>query len=168
MRLHTDNDVYYSNITNMYENTLKNSQLKMNGIAVESYLVTSWGDMSIYSIPVIYDELTTNLRVLCEKDEDKCTYKVLGIFDGTSDRKYKIPSSGDTITPIYSIYRGTENQYIEGKELNLVFGGLNIKEKDLDDGEYLISYITEDLYGKKAESKTTNVKAIKGKMQISK
>lgn len=168
MRLHTDNDVYYSNITNMYENTLKNSQLKMNGIAVESYLVTSWGDMSIYSIPVIYDERTTNLRVLCEKDEDKCTYKVLGIFDGTSDRKYKIPSSGDTITPIYSIYGGTENQYIEGKELNLVFGGLNIKEKDLDDGEYLISYITEDLYGKKAESKTTNVKAIKGKMQISK
>lgn len=168
MRLHTDNDVYYSNITNTYENTLKNSQLKMNGIAVESYPVTSWGDMSIYSIPVIYDERTTNLRILCEKDENKYTYKVLGIFDGTSDRKYKVPSSGDTITPIYSIYGGTQNQYIEGKELNLVFGGLNIKEKDLDDGEYLISYTTCDLYGKKTESKTTNVKAIKGKMQISK
>ncbi len=168
MRLHTDNDVYYSNITNTYENSLKNSQLKMNGIAVESYLVTSCGDMTLYSIPVIYEGKDTNLRILQEKEDEKYTYTVLGVFSGASDRKYKIPSSGDTITPIYSIYGGTENQYIEGKELNLVFGGLNIKEKDLDDGEYLISYTTEDLYGNKAESRTTNVKAIKGKMQISK
>lgn len=166
MRLHTDTDIYYSNITDTYENTLKSTQLKMNGIAVESYCVASSGSKHIYSIPVIYEEKITNLRVLKKEGKEKSTYEVLGVWSGGTDRKYEIPSSGDTITPIYSIYGGTENQHIEGKELNLVFGGLNIKEKDLDDGEYLISYITEDLYGKKSESKTTNVTAIKGKMQI--
>lgn len=171
--LASDSDISYSNITNSYEYKLTNKQLELNGIAVSSYLINSIGDMKLYSIPVIYDDEISSIRVLAKETEEEKTYKVLGIWQGADTktgavgRKYKTPSVGDTIIPIYETYGEYKGKYVEGKSLTLVFGGLNIKEKSLDDGEYLLSYTAEDIYGNTTESNTTNVTAIKGKMQIS-
>lgn len=174
IHLRTDYNINYSNITNIYEYELNSKQLEMNGIPVDSYIINRMGNINVYSIPVIYDGIISNIRVLeTETDtEDENKYTVLGIWEGIgkstglAHRKYKIPQAGDTITPIYSVYR--KSKYVEGKSLTIVFGGLSIKEKPLDDGQYIISYEVEDMYGKRIESNITNVTAIKGKMQISK
>ncbi|MBQ3124475.1 MAG: hypothetical protein IJC09_03505 [Clostridia bacterium] len=171
--LASDSEVSYSNITNSYEYRLTNKQLELNGIAVSSYLINSMDGMALYSIPVIYEDEISSIRVLAKETEKEKSYKVLGIWQGTDaktgiiGRKYKTPSVGDTIIPIYETYGEYKGKYVEGKSLTLVFGGLNIKEKTLDDGEYLLSYTVEDIFGKVTQSNTTNVTAIKGKMQIS-
>ena len=171
--LNSDDDITYSNITNSYEYKLKNKQLELNGIPVSSYLINDLGEMKLYSIPVIYEDKMSSIRVLSKETEKEKTYSVLGIWQGTdaktgiTGRRYVLPSVGDTIIPVYEAYGEYKGKYIQGKGLTLVFGGLNIKEKNLDDGEYLLSYTVEDIYGKETLSNTTNVTAIKGKMQIS-
>lgn len=172
--LTTDTDISYNNITNRYECNLHNKQLEMNGIPISSYLINAFGNTKIYSIPVIYEEEVASVRVMLTETEKEREYKLLGIWYGedsqtkVTDRSYKMPKVGDTIIPIYETYGGDAGKYVKGKKLTLVFGGLTIKEKPLDAGEYLLSYEYEDIYGKTIESNTTNVTAIKGKMQISK
>ena len=138
------------------------------------YLVNDYGNKQIYSIPVIYKKKVSAVRVLAETEESETDYTVLGIWGGMDkvtgilNRNYESISVGDTITPIYKIYGGDKVDYARGKDLTIVFGGLNAKARSLDDGEYILLYTAKDIYGKLWESNTTNVTAIKGKMQISK
>lgn len=170
--LTTDFNTSYNNAINAYEYKLTNKQLELNGIPVSSYLVNVDGDTRIYSIPVIYEDEISSVRVEMNEKEKNNEYRVLGIWDGEDSssgsvrRRYNIPGVRDKITPIFETYGEGGKKYVKGKELTLVFGGLNVKEKALSDGEYLISYAVEDIYGKLSESNTANVKAIKGKMQI--
>ncbi len=172
--LYNDNNVFYSNIANIYEYELHNNQLELNKIPVSSYLVNDFGAKKIYSIPVLYKEKLSSVRVLREDDESDIKYTVLGIWSGAdritgiASRSYGTVSVGDTITPVYRTYGKGANEYSLGKEMTIVFGGLNVKNKSLDDGEYLLSYTVKDVYGEIEESNTANVTAIKGKMQISK
>lgn len=172
--LYNDNAVSYSNIANQYEYTLHNNQFELNKIPVSMYLVNDYGNKQIYSIPVIYKKKVSAVRVLAETEESETDYTVLGIWGGMDkvtgilNRNYESISVGDTITPIYKIYGGDKVDYARGKDLTIVFGGLNAKARSLDDGEYILLYTAKDIYGKLWESNTTNVTAIKGKMQISK
>ena len=128
----------------------------------------------MYSIPIIYKDKLSSLRVLAKLEDSKRSYSIVGIWEGYNsetgilDSSMEIPSAGDSIIPIYETYGGDDGSYLQGKKLTLVFGGLNIKDKSISDGEYLLSYTAEDVYGNKKESNTTNVTAIKGKMQITK
>lgn len=170
--LTTDGDVSYNGETGEYEYNLVSRQIELNGIAVCAETVSRSEDMILYSIPVIYDGEESSLRVAASEKDGNREYKVLGIFacgdskKGIMRREYKMPGVGDNITPIYGIYGEDGEKYAKGKRLTLVFGGLNVKEKKLDDGEYLISYTVTDIYGNDTESNTTNVTAVKGKLQI--
>lgn len=170
--LATDYDVAYNNGAGSYSYRLTNKQLELNGIPVMSQLVSVSGNVRLYSIPVIYEEEISSVRVSVTENDDEKEYKVLGIYicsgnkSGKTTRWYKNPGVGDDITPLYKSYGETDGKYIKGKSMTLVFGGLNVKEKTLRDGEYLISYTAEDIYGKITQSNTTNVKAVKGKIQI--
>lgn len=170
--LATDYDVAYNNGTGAYSYELTNKQLELNGIPVTSQLVSVSGNVRIYSIPVIYEEEISSVRVSVTESDGEKAYKVLGIYScsenksGKTARRYKNPGVGDNITPLYKSYGETDEKYIKGKSMTLVFGGLTVKEKTLRDGEYLISYNVEDIYGKITQSNTTNVKAVKGKIQI--
>lgn len=172
--LANDGNTYYTNVGNTYEYKLGNKQLELNKIPVSSYLVNDYGTVKIYSIPVIYKDKLSSIRVLCTEEETKNNYTILGIWagidqkTGVAKRKYVKPSSGDELIPVYETYGSEDGSYARGKRLTLVFGGLNIKERSLDDGEYLLTYTAEDIYGVQTESNTTNVTAIKGKMQITK
>lgn len=172
--LSNDGNTYYTNVGNTYEYKLGNKQLELNKIPVSSYLVNDYGNAKLYSIPVIYKDELSSIRILCTEDETKKNYTILGVWKGVdkktgmAKRKYVKPSSGDALIPIYETYGAEDGSYARGKRLTLVFGGLNIKERSLDDGEYLLTYTAEDIYGVKTESNTTNVTAIKGKMQITK
>lgn len=175
LHLSKSDDISYDYITNTYEHEIKNIQLEMNGVAVDSYLIGESGNSKIYSIPVIYKGLVSSVRVLStKKDNDEEKYTALGIWDGTGRatgmayRKYVLPETGDTITPIYSAYGAESGSYVEGKSVTLIIGSLTIKEKPLSDGQYIMSYEVEDLYGKKTESKPATATAVKGRLQFSK
>ena len=172
--LRNDNDTYYSNIANTYEYQLNNKVIELNKIPVSVYKVNDYGESEMYSIPIIYKDKLSSLRVLAKLEDSKRSYSIVGIWEGYNsetgilDSSMEIPSAGDSIIPIYETYGGDDGSYLQGKKLTLVFGGLNIKDKSISDGEYLLSYTAEDVYGNKKESNTTNVTAIKGKMQITK
>ena len=172
--LRNDNDTYYSNIANTYEYQLNNKVTELNKIPVSVYKVNDYGESEMYSIPIIYKDKLSSLRVLAKLEDSKRSYSIVGIWEGYNsetgilDSSMEIPSAGDSIIPIYETYGGDDGSYLQGKKLTLVFGGLNIKDKSISDGEYLLSYTAEDVYGNKKESNTTNVTAIKGKMQITK
>ena len=170
--LNTDNNVYYNKITDTYEYKLSNTHLKLNKISVSVYLVNDLGSKKVYSVPVTYRDKSASVRLLATENNGEWEYTVLGIWNGLdektgiADRNYQKIEVGDTITPMYEIYKGIDGEYIKGKDLTIVFGGLNVSERSISDGEYIISFETEDVYGKQTESKPTNATAIKGKLQI--
>ena len=171
--LTTDYNTAFDSSTNTYEYEFTNKQLVLNGVAVSAYLVSSGDKYDIYSIPVIYKDELSSLRVRKTKDTEKDEYKVLGIWSGIgkvtglADRKLKMPAVGESITPIYSVYGDDKENYIEGKSMTIVFGGLSVKEKTLGNGDYIVSYTTVDMYAVERESNITNVTAVKGKFKIS-
>ena len=170
--LNTDNNVYYNKITDIYEYKLSNTHLKLNKISVSVYLVNDLGSKKVYSVPVTYKDKSASVRLLATENNGEWEYTVLGVWNGLdektgiADRNYQKIEVGDTITPMYEIYKGIDGEYIKGKDLTIVFGGLNVSERAISDGEYIISFETEDVYGKQTESKPTNATAIKGKLQI--
>lgn len=165
----TDYDTENENNTYVYE--FKNQIFELNGTTVSADLVVKGENYEIYSIPVLYQNKRSGIRVMKTWDEDEnFDYTVLGIWQGTDDngvigRKFRSLGTGDTITPIYKVFGGEDDEYLEGKSLRLVFGGVNIKEKAIPDGDYMISYTIRDLYGVEVESNTTTVSALKGKLK---
>lgn len=170
--LFTDYDTAYSVDANGYIYELSNVQTELNGIAVSSYLINTTDDYEIYSIPVLHDEKISSLRVKKTSDGEKSEYKVLGLWEGKDSltgivsRGYKSLRVGDVVEPIYKVY-GNEDEYIKGKRLKIVFGGLSVTEKSVKDGDYVMSYTVKDIYGLNSESETTAVTALKGKLKFS-
>lgn len=172
MRLLTDYDTKLNTATGNYEYEIANKQLELNGVAV-SYEVVSIGEAyELYQIPIIYDDEISSIRVMKRRENDKAEYTSLGIWQGVNNntgfcgRRLKAPETGDSITPIYSVYGGENGEYIKGKKMRIVFGGLNVKEKSVSSGDYLISYVAEDMYGVKTQSNTISAVAENGKLKI--
>lgn len=171
LHLFTDFDAVFDPIERTYKYEITNKQIELNGVAVDAYPVSFGEKYEIYQIPVIYEGEIVSVRVIKTKDGKKNIYKVLGIWSGLdndshlADRRLKNPETGDKLTPIYSIYGGGD-EYVKGKSMKIVFGGLNVKEKAISDGDYLVSYTIEDMYGAETESNTTNAVALKGKLKI--
>ncbi len=143
---------------------------ELNGTPVSAELVSRTENYEIYSIPVLYQDELSSIRVIKTYDGKKWDYSVQGIWKGIDEnfvpgRKYKNPGTGDTITPVYRIFGDESGEYVKGKSLRIVFGGASISEKTVTDGDYMISYTITDIYGKKVESNTTNVTALKGKFK---
>ena len=169
----TDYDTLYSPELKGYEYVFSNTQLKLNGIPVSSYTVYKNDVYTIYSIPVIYDKKIYSLRVLKTEKDDMAEFEVMGLWSGINPttgviaRSIKNVGVGDVIEPIYRVYGTQTDEYIKGKRLKIVFGGLNVSERPVEDGEYIVSYTTEDAYGVRTETETTDVTALKGKLKIS-
>ena len=169
MHLITDyNTERLSNNTFVYE--LTDRQMQINGIPVSAHLIYEGEKYSMYSVPVLYDKAVYNIRVKKVVSDRKNEYKVMGLWEGIDAesglvcRRYKMLEVGDVITPIYKIYG--EDGYIKGKSIRLVFGGLNISEKTVADGDYAISYLVEDIYNNRVQTDAVNVTAIKGKFKV--
>lgn len=170
--LTTDCDTTYSAEVNGYEYEFKETLLEMNGTPVSAYLVRRNDTCEIYSIPVIYNERLASIRVKAvTNDRGEREYAVLGLWNGINPETGVIEPNfvrvnvGDAIVPIYSEYGSTDGEPIKGKSIRLVFGGLSFAEKTMPDGDYLLSYSVEDMYGMLSESNTTNVTALKGKIK---
>ncbi len=155
---------------NTFTYELTDRQMQINGIPVSAYPVYECDKYSIYSVPVLYDKAVYNIRVKKSVSDRKNEYKVMGLWEGTDAesgiirRKYKTLDVGDVIAPIYKIYG--ENGYIKGKSIRLVFGGLNISEKTVADGDYAISYAATDVYNNTTQTDAVNVTALKGKFKV--
>lgn len=146
---------------------------ELNSTAVSMYLVSQNTCFDIYSIPVVYDGQLTNIRVSKSKQaEDYGEYKILGLWRGVdehsamADRKYKELKTGDVIIPLYEVYGENGNKYVEGNKIRIGFGGAKITDKLMGDGDYIVSYTAEDMYGITKECDTNNLTASKGKIKI--
>ncbi len=173
MLLMTDYNTTRDNLSASFVYEFENTVFEMNGTPVWAELVKKTDSFMIYSIPVIYNDAYSSIWVKKTINKNKADYKVIGIWSGVDNqinvqgRIFKKIDTGDVITPVYRTFGGDMYDYIEGKSLRLVFGGANISEKAVSDGDYMISYTTEDVYGEKVESNTTNVSAVKGKLKLS-
>lgn len=166
-------DYNTENIGVTYSYEFENKIFELNGTPVSANLISRSDTWEIYGIPVLYKDEISSIRVMKTFDDDgNSDYKVLGMWQGTTkdgvlERKFKNLSAGDVIIPVYKAFSTDHDEYVEGKSLKLVFGGVNIKEKAIPDGDYMISYTVRDIYGREVESNTTNVSALKGKLKTS-
>ena len=145
----------------------------LNSTPVAMYLVSQNTCFDIYSIPVVYEGELTNIRVSRSKQaEDYGDYRILGLwkgvdpYSGMADRKYTELKNGDVIIPIYEVYGKNDGTYVEGSKIRIGFGGAKVTEKLLDDGDYIVSYTAEDLYGITYECDTNNLTSTKGQIRI--
>lgn len=172
--LTTDRNTSYSADANGYIYELPDVCMELNGFPVSAYLINATEGYEIYSIPVLYDDKVSSLRVKKTFKEDKNEYTVIGLWDGKDSqnsivkRGFKKPGAGDVVIPVYTPYSGAEGDYIKGKRIKIVFGGLNITEKNVRDGDYIVTYTTKDIYGLESESEAIAVTALNGKLKFSK
>lgn len=145
----------------------------LNSTPVAMYLVSQNTCFDIYSIPVVYEGELTNIRVSRSKQaEDYGDYHILGLwkgvdpYSGMADRKYTELKNGDIIIPIYEVYGKNDGTYVEGSKIRIGFGGAKVTEKLLDDGDYIVSYTAEDMYGITYECDTNNLTSTKGQIRI--
>lgn len=147
---------------------------ELNSTPVAMYLVSQNTCFDIYSIPVIYEGKLTNIRVSKSKQaEDYGEYKILGLWNGVdeysgmADRKYTELKTGDIIIPIYEVYgKSGDKSYVEGDKIRIGFGGAKITDKLIDDGDYIVSYTAEDMFGITYECDTNNLVSSKGTYKI--
>lgn len=146
---------------------------KLNSTAISMYLVSQNTCFDIYSIPVVHEGELSNIRVSKSKQaEDYGEYRILGLwkgvdeYSGMADRKYRELKTGDVIIPLYEVYGENGNKYVEGNKIRIGFGGVKITDKLMGDGDYIVSYTAEDMYGISNECDTNNLTASKGKIKI--
>ena len=146
---------------------------ELNSTAVSMYLVSQNTCFDIYSIPVVYDGALSNIRVSKSKQaDDYGEYKILGLWKGVDEhsgmanRKYTDLKTGDVIIPLYEVYGEGGKKYVEGNKIRIGFGGAKITDKLMSDGDYIVSYTAEDIYGITTECDTNNLTASKGKIKI--
>ncbi len=146
---------------------------RLNSTPVAMYLVSQNTCFDLYSIPVIYEGERANIRVTRSKQSDNYgEYTILGLWrgvdpeSGMADRWYKQLSSGDVVTPIYEMYGGEDGAYVEGGDIRIGFTGAKITENLMDDGDYIVSYTAEDLYGITYECDTNNLTSTRGTIRI--
>lgn len=170
--LNTDWDTQYSAETNGYEYKFAETVLEMNGTPVSAYLVRRSPICEIYSVPVVCEDKPASIRVKATLNGNgNREYAVLGMWRGINHETgvlepiFRKLNVGDVIVPVYSEYGNADGEYVEGKSIRLVFGGMSFAEKTMPDGDYLLSYVVEDMFGMTSESNTTNVTAIKGKIK---
>ena len=145
----------------------------LNSTPVSMYLVSQNKFYDIYSIPVVYDGALANLRVSKSKRvENAGEYEILGIWKGVdpyssmAERKYTELGTGDIIIPVYRVYGQDEGSYVEGHKIRIGFGGAKITEKPIGEGDYIVSYTAEDMYGVSYECDTNNLVSTKGTIKI--
>lgn len=169
LQILTEDSTEYDPSSGFYNYKFKDVYVfKLNGTPVSANLIRKTDTCEIYSVPVFYEDTLSSIRVIKNKVDTKWEYDICGVWTGNEadsnlDREFVSLGSGSVITPAYRFFGGGESEYIKGKSIRLVFGGVNITEKIASDGDFMLSYTVCDLYGKETESNTTNVSALKGK-----
>lgn len=145
----------------------------LNSTPVSMYLVSSGVYYDMYSVPVVYNGGISNIRVRRSKlAESFGEYDIIGIwkgvdpYSGMAQRVCESLGAGDVIIPIYRVYGRDETDYAEGSKIRIGFGGAKITEKLIGDGDYIVSYTAEDVYGVSRECATNNLTASKGNIKI--
>ena len=154
LELGTTGQVYGDYETGEFEDGFDGCWFMLDdGQILASYLQEYCDGYDIYTSPVMFEGEETNLRFAYYYNEDRI--KIIDIWDGIGDnglasRSGYMPESGDVIIPLYSIFSLVEDEdegeYYEGDEY--------VFEKDseifydyLDDGDYLYSFVINDIYG---------------------
>lgn len=154
LELGTTGQVYGDYETGEFEDGFDGCWFMLDdGQILASYLQEYCDGYDIYTSPVMFEGEETNLRFAYYYNEDRI--KIIDIWDGIGDnglasRSGYIPESGDVIVPLYSIFSLVEDEdegeYYEGDEY--VFEkGSEIFYDYLDDGDYLYSFVINDIYG---------------------
>ena len=171
--LFRDYDTKYDANVGGYVYELSGRLPMLNSTPVAMYLVSQNTCFDIYSIPVLHEGELKNIRVSRSKQaDDYGEYRILGLwkgvdpYSGMADRKYAGLGSGDEIIPIYEVYGGEDGTYVEGDTIRIGFGGARVTEKLLDDGDYIVSFTAEDVYGIKYECDTNNLTSSDAQIRI--
>lgn len=170
--LGSDYNTEYDEKEGVYSYEFSGRLPMLNSTPVSMYRVSSGAEYDMYSIPVVYEGSLCNIRVIKSKSEDNAEYRIIGLwrgvdpYSGMAQREYKKLSTGDVIIPIYRVYGKDESSYIEGSKIRIGFGGAKITEKPLKDGDYIVSYTAEDIFGEEYECATNNLEITNGSIKI--
>lgn len=152
--LYRDYSAYADLYGERYSHTIKNEIPTLNGVPVSMYKVSSNRTYDVYSIPVMQSGELGNIRVLRSKKGKKAgTYKLLGLwrgvgkYSGMAERYIAELETGDVVIPIYEEYGQDSTRYVEGSPVRMGLGTAAIKEKKIKDGEYILTYTAEDIFG---------------------
>lgn len=125
----------------------------LNGHNVSMQLVGWGGTYLIYSIPAIVNGEQTNIRVAYNPNDG--TYETIGAWkgidsaSGKADRYLQTLKLGDRITPLLHNRGGG---YTVGNSFIVGIGGCKVEEKPLKNGQYLLEYDIEDIYGESTKA----------------
>ena len=171
--LFRDYNTTFDSASGGYVYEFKGKIPQLNGTNVSMYLISSGKDFELYSIPVMFDGVLSNIRaVKSKRAKDKGKYTILGLwkgigkFTGMAERKCRALKSGDVITPLYEVYDDNSSRYIEGSDVRIGIGEAKLADRRISDGDYAVSFTAVDLYGTEHESSTSALTASGGNIKL--
>lgn len=147
------NDVYNDWPAGIFKDDFNGQTTRLCGKNVSMRLVRSYDNYEIYSIPVILNGETSNVRVIRDINED--TYNIIGAWGGVNTQTGKVGHDikklgfFDRIAPMLSVYDEDKKsiEYIKGSSGLKLFGG--VSKKNIANGEYMLEYEMNDVYNAK-------------------
>lgn len=143
--------------------------LTLCGKTVSPYLIRSYDDYDLYSIPVILNGIRSNIRV--ERDKTTNKYRIIGAWRGIGENgeaKSAMKKVGffDRITPVLTVYDEEHKvtDYKTGALAVKLAGG--VSEKNIANGSYILEYELTDIYGLKRRGTPVNAVSTAGTLQF--
>lgn len=163
--LYRDDNAEFDSANRGYVYKISGKMKQFGGNPVSMYKISSTGEYSIYSIPVWRQGIAQNIRAVeIPNDKGKAPeYKILGLWQGIGKytgmayRNFDKLEAGDVMTPMYKVYGEDRSKFVEGSKMRMGIGGTKIIEKNMKNGDYLLSYTVEDVYGIEHESNPVHV-----------
>ena len=154
-------NVKYNDDNGEISSTFENEWFMLpDGQFLTTYIVShdTKTQTTIYSIPVVINEVESSIRIKEVKVDDKYDYTCLGVWDAThrsnySPRGYLPLNSGTKITPIYDVYKGdTDNFETEYGEEYTISSDFDFLFGKLPEGEYSYAYSLQCINGENVYS----------------
>ena len=148
----TDNDINSDYDAGVFTDNFQGTWLAIDDNFMNAQLVNETDQYNLYAVPIMLNGTRTNLIIAWQFENSR--FEVLGAYDGIDE------ASGTAAKTIRQLNDGDEVSFLfaatdiatgdaEVIELSTITwkDGLEIKDTDLGDGDYLYRYEIEDVFG---------------------
>lgn len=154
----------------IFKDNFNGKMARLCGKVVTMRLVRSYTGYDVYSIPIILNGERSNVRVIHDTQKNK--YDIMGAWGGIDPNTGKAGKAVgklgffDRITPVLFVYDEEHNlaEYITGSFGLKLFGG--VKNNNIVNGEYILEYVLDDIYGMNRYGTPVKGVASGGKIQF--
>lgn len=149
LRLGLDDDIESNWDKGVFEDNFRGVWFTIGDCYVAPELIYQGDDYNLYSVPILLNGESTNLRIMYDANTEK--FSILGIYDGVSENGMSSKESqklknGDKITFLFEVFSDDNYELAEMGSIEYS-DDILVTESDLFDGKYMYCFEINDIFG---------------------